>query len=84
MLDFEFSNAFVLCKAILNPNPMKDILRDLDTSADTVVIMFTPNYLSFYTVGVLGKIKVCRKALRNWIWSAFRWRFPQPRTSWSS
>jgi hypothetical protein len=58
MLDFEFSDTSVLCKAILNPNPLREILRDLDTTAETVVIIFTPNYLSFYTVGGLGKIKV--------------------------
>lgn len=57
MLDFEYTNAFVLCKAVMQPNPLKEILRDLDTTADTVVILFTPNYLSFYTVGGLGKIK---------------------------
>lgn len=58
MLDFEFTNAFVQCKAIMNPGPMREILRDLDQTAESVVITFTANYISFYTVGSIGKIKV--------------------------
>jgi hypothetical protein len=48
----------MLCKAILNPIPVREILRDFDATSETMVITFTPNYLSFYTVGGLGKIKV--------------------------
>ena len=58
MLDFEFTNTYVMCKAILSPTPVKEILRDLDNSAETVMLIFTQNYIAFYTVGELGKIKV--------------------------
>lgn len=58
MLDFEFTNTYVMCKAILSPTPIKEILRDLDNSAETVMLIFTQNYIAFYTVGELGKIKI--------------------------
>jgi len=65
MLDFEFTNTYVMCKAILSPTPIKEILRDLDNSAETVMLIFTQNYIAFYTVGELGKIKVKKYKFRG-------------------
>ncbi|KAI3420274.1 hypothetical protein GPALN_003588 [Globodera pallida] len=57
-LDFEFDHNSVVAKAILNAQPIREIMRDLDDSAETVVLTFTPAYLQFYVVGGVGRMKV--------------------------
>uniref|UniRef100_A0A915CZG6 Cell cycle checkpoint protein RAD1 n=1 Tax=Ditylenchus dipsaci TaxID=166011 RepID=A0A915CZG6_9BILA len=56
-LDFEFNSVRPLCKVILRPECMRDVIRELDNSALSVMIIVTKSYISFYTDGDLGKIK---------------------------
>ncbi|KAL3073674.1 hypothetical protein niasHT_039214 [Heterodera trifolii] len=58
ILEFDFDNENVTAKAILNSLPIREIMRDLDDSAETVVLTFTPGYLQFYVAGGMGRMKV--------------------------
>jgi len=57
VLDFEFNKAKILCKIILMPSSIRDIIRDFDQSSPNVLITTTKNCISFYTNGDLGRIK---------------------------
>lgn len=57
-MDFEFEPNNVVAKAILSPHSFKDIIRDLDSSSTNVLITLNEQYISFFTDGDLGKIKV--------------------------
>uniref|UniRef100_A0A1I7ZC86 Cell cycle checkpoint protein RAD1 n=1 Tax=Steinernema glaseri TaxID=37863 RepID=A0A1I7ZC86_9BILA len=59
-LDFGFSDEDVECRIMVNlkPDIIHDIIKDLDKSAQTVLLKITNDSLQFSTSGELGKIKV--------------------------
>ncbi|KAK0419820.1 hypothetical protein QR680_014342 [Steinernema hermaphroditum] len=59
-LDFEFAEEDVECRIMINlrPDILHDIIKDLDKSAQTVLVKITNDSLEFLTSGELGKVQI--------------------------
>ena len=60
MLDFDFSNSDMSSKVILNAEGLKEVLNDLDTSAEHLEITVDPDeeLIRLSTSGVSGRLDI--------------------------
>ena len=58
MLEFGFEFQNIQAKLMMKPTSICHIFREFDPSSENVLITVTKDYISFYTKGDLGQIKV--------------------------
>jgi len=58
ILDFEFDSLQVLGRIVLDPNALRNVIRELDPNAPAVLLTLNRNGISLVTEGELGRIRV--------------------------